>query len=54
MSDLTGITEPIQEILGNGDPVGVLQRLAGAGYRLYGDYELKACKKLEFEGECDD
>jgi len=43
---LKNVSEMNAAIIGNGDPALVLQRLAEAGWRLYGNYELKIYKNV--------
>jgi hypothetical protein len=41
---LKNVTDLNAAIVGNGDPVLVLKSLADAGWKIYGDYELKIYK----------
>lgn len=42
---LKNVTELHAAIIGDGDPATVLRSLADAGWKLYGDYELKIYKE---------
>jgi hypothetical protein len=44
---LKNVSELKAAIIGRGDPVTVLKSLADAGWKLYGDYELKIRKDLD-------
>jgi hypothetical protein len=48
---LKNVSELHGAILGHGDPLTVLKSLADAGWKLYGDYELKIRKDSDKQSD---